>query len=129
MRTLDKREVTTILAGLRYLQANRDDALEAMSDFDDAAGTETKPFLMTEDEIDALCEQINLDGDLTLSETKKAKMILYVAFVDGKVKGILTAKEYIANTEPYWDELKEVEVPIEDWNAEKVTVATIQKYL
>lgn len=127
MKILDKREVTTILAGLRYLQANRDDALEAMSDFDDAAGTETKPFLMTENEIDKLCEQINLDGDLIL--TPKAVIRVYVAFVGGKVKGILTAKEYMANTDPYWDELKPVEVPLEDWNAEKVTVATIQNYL
>jgi hypothetical protein len=57
----NKCETTTILAALRYLQANRDDAIEAMSDFDDAAGTETKPYLLTEDEIDKLCERINLD--------------------------------------------------------------------
>lgn len=127
MKILDKREITTILAGLRYLQANRDDAIEAMADYDDAAGTETKPFLMTEDEIDKLCEQINLDGDLILTPT--TTITIYVAFVGGKVKGILTAKEYMANTDPYWDELKPVEVPVEDWNAEKVTVATIQNYL
>jgi hypothetical protein len=61
MSSLNKRETTTILAALRYLQANRSDAIEAMSDFDDAAGTETKPFLLTETEIDKLCERINLD--------------------------------------------------------------------
>ena len=61
MKNLNEREVTTILAGLRYLQANRDDALEAMSDLDDASGTETKPFLLTEDEIEKLCEQINTE--------------------------------------------------------------------
>lgn len=60
---INKRETTTILAALRYLQANRDDALEAMSDFND--GTETKPFLLIEDEIDFLCEQINL-GDIMI---------------------------------------------------------------
>ena len=127
MKTLDKREVTTILAGLRYLQANRDDAIEAMSDFDDAAGTETKPFLLTETEIDKLCERINLDGDLTL--TKKSKMTVYVVYVGGKVKGILTAKEYLEIDSAYWDELKPVDIPVADWNAEKVTIATIQNYL
>ena len=76
-KELDKREVTTILAGLRYLQANKDDAIEAMSDFDDAAGAETKPFLLTAEEIDKLCERINLDGDLTL--TKKSMVTIYVA--------------------------------------------------
>lgn len=61
MPKLNKREVTTILAGLRYLQANRDDAIEAMSDLDYAEGTETKPFLLTEDEINDLCEKINFE--------------------------------------------------------------------
>ena len=72
MAVLNKREVITVLAGLRYLQANRDDAVEAMSDFDDASGTETQPYLLTEDEIDALCERINLrllaGKDLILKE-------------------------------------------------------------
>jgi hypothetical protein len=122
----NKCETTTILAALRYLQANRDDAIEAMSDFDDAAGTETKPYLLTEDEIDKLCERINL-GELSLSES--TMMQVWVAFVGGKVKGILTSKEYLANTEPYWDELKDVEVPRGDWNAGKVTISTIHNYL
>ena len=139
MKTFDKREITTILVALRYLQANRNDALEAMSDFDDAAGTETKPFLMTEKEIDALCEKINLEVPhgrpelqlLLMAQrlTKPAMMTIYVAYLRGKVKGILTAKEYERNSIAYWDELKTVEVPIDDWNAEKVTVATIQNYL
>ena len=60
--TLNKKEFTTILAGLRYIQANLDDATEAMSDLDDTTGSDTKPFLLTENEIDALCERINL-GD------------------------------------------------------------------
>jgi hypothetical protein len=59
--TVNKKTHTTILAALRYLQANRDDAIEAMSDLDDASGTKTKPFLLTEDEIDALCERINFN--------------------------------------------------------------------
>jgi hypothetical protein len=58
---IDKKTHTTILAALRYLQANRDDAIEAMSDLDDASGKKTKPFLLTEDEIDALCERINFN--------------------------------------------------------------------
>jgi hypothetical protein len=62
MSQLSKKEVTTILAGLRYLQANLDDALEAMSDYDDATDTETKPLLLTETEIDNLWERINLKG-------------------------------------------------------------------
>jgi len=63
MSSLNKRETTTILAALRYLQANRDDALEALYDLDDTHGTEEdgKPFLLTETEIDELCERINLD--------------------------------------------------------------------
>ena len=60
--TLNKKEFTTILAGLRYIQANLDDAAEALSDLDDSTGSDTKPFLLTENEIDALCERINL-GD------------------------------------------------------------------
>lgn len=66
---LDKRTITTILAALRYLQANRDDALEAMADFDDAAGTETQPFLLRETEIDALAEGINL-GDVLIIDNR-----------------------------------------------------------
>jgi hypothetical protein len=58
--TVNKKEFTTILAGLRYIQANLDDAAEAMSDLDDASGSDTKPFLLTEDEIDKLCERINI---------------------------------------------------------------------
>jgi hypothetical protein len=127
MKIFDKRETTTVIAALRYLQANRDDALNALYDLDDTSGADSHSFLLTEEEIDALCEQINLDGDLTLTEP--SMMRVWVAFVGGKVKGILTSKEYLANTEPYWDELKDVEVPVEDWNAEKVTVGTINNYL
>jgi 5'-deoxynucleotidase YfbR-like HD superfamily hydrolase len=58
---VNKKTHTTILAALRYLQANRDDAIEAMSDLNDASGKETKPFLLTEEEIDALCEKINFN--------------------------------------------------------------------
>ena len=60
--SVNKREFTTILAGLRYLQANRDDAIEAMSDFNDATGTQKKPFLLKEEEIDRFCEKINIGG-------------------------------------------------------------------
>ena len=59
--TLNKKEFTTVLAGLRYLQANLDDAAEAMSDLDDSSGSDTKPFLLTETAINALCERINLE--------------------------------------------------------------------
>lgn len=59
---VNKKTHTTILAALRYLQANRDDAIEAMSDLDDASGKETKPYLLTEEEIDALCERINFNN-------------------------------------------------------------------
>lgn len=66
---LDKKQVTTILAGLRYLRANLDDATEALSDYRDATGDDEgeKPFLLTETEIESLCERINL-GDLILKE-------------------------------------------------------------
>ena len=57
---LNKKEFTTVLAGLRYLQANHGDACEAMSDLDDAEGSDTRPFLLTPDEIDVLCERINI---------------------------------------------------------------------
>ena len=57
--TVNKKEFTTILAGLRYAQANLDDVAEAMSDLDDASGSDTKPYLLTEKEIDSLCERIN----------------------------------------------------------------------
>lgn len=66
-RKINLRETTTILAALRYLRANRDDAIEAMSDFDDGKGAEKKPFLLTESEIDKLCERINLGGNLILT--------------------------------------------------------------
>jgi hypothetical protein len=121
----DKREVTTILAALRYLQANRDDAIEAMADFDDAAGTETKPYLLTEGEIDTLCERINLD------ENDPEKMItLFIPSVKGKMKGILTAKDLVKIVgDEWWDALTSVEVPLKDFNDGKVIVDTIKNYL
>lgn len=60
--SVSKKEFTTILAGLRYLQANHDDAVEAMSDFDDAEGTQKKPYLLKPEEIDKFCEKINIGG-------------------------------------------------------------------
>jgi hypothetical protein len=56
---VNKKTHTTILAALRYLQANRDNALEAVKDLDDTSGT--KSYLLTEEEIDALCERINFN--------------------------------------------------------------------
>lgn len=48
-----KREVATILAALRYFQADRDDAREALEGHFEG----TRP--LTCEEIDELCEQIN----------------------------------------------------------------------
>lgn len=67
MRNLTKQEITTVLAGLRYLQANRDDAVEAMSDFNDASDISNEPFLLTEEKIDKLCEEINFSKEVMLS--------------------------------------------------------------
>jgi len=50
-RTLSYQEVSTVLAALRYLQENRDDAI-GMSHFDDV-----EP--LTAEQIDTLCEEIN----------------------------------------------------------------------
>jgi hypothetical protein len=123
--SFNKREVTTILAALRYLQANRDDAIEAMADFDDAAGTETKPYLLTEGEIDTLCERINMD------EEDHEKMItLFIPSVKGKIKGLLTAKDLVKNIgNAWWDALTSIEVPLKDFNDGKVIVDTIKNYL
>jgi hypothetical protein len=135
--SFNKKEITTILAGLRYLQANLDAAAEAMSDLDDSSGEDTKAYLLTEKEIDALCERINLGGRwFCCREEQKEEyekehpmMTIFVVYIKGQVKGILNAKEYLGVDTAYWDELKPVDVPIADWNAEKVTVATIKNYL
>jgi len=122
---LTLNETTTIVAALKYLKANRDEAREAMSDEDDVTGEVTSPLLLTEDEIEALCGRID-DGVLSLSPL--SLMTVYVASVAGKPKGILTAKEYESTAIAWWDSIQPKEVPIEDFNAGKITLATINQY-
>jgi hypothetical protein len=55
-------------------------------------------------------------------------MTIYVASVAGKPKGILTAKEYERTAIAWWDSIQPKEVPIEDFNEGKITLATINQY-
>ena len=49
---------------------------------------------------------------------------------EGQPKGILTQKQYTTFTErQWWDSTKVIEVPLEDWNNDKIRIDTIQKYL
>jgi len=56
--------------------------------------------------------------------------ILVVCMKEGQPKGILTQKQYTTFTErQWWDSTKVIEVPLEDWNNDKVRIDTIQRYL
>jgi len=55
--TFSNRETATVLAALRYFQANHSDAVEACSSHFDTHAP------LTDKEIDSLCEHINLGED------------------------------------------------------------------
>jgi hypothetical protein len=58
---IEDRELSTVLAALRYLQSNLDDALPQ---FDDSGYFDDHPPL-NESEIDSLCERLNLSEPQT----------------------------------------------------------------
>ncbi len=71
MTKLNKKEVTTILAALRHLQNTRETALENFRDYEEVESlvdrdddTSLEDLLLTEEEIDELCEKINYEDCL-----------------------------------------------------------------
>ena len=56
-------------------------------------------------------------------------MILYVCFVDGKPKGLLTEKDISEVASPWWTEAKKITVSKADWEAEKIRIDNIHNYL
>jgi len=58
------------------------------------------------------------------------KIKLVVVFVNEKPKGVLTSKQFKNLRIPkWWHTKKEIDVPMEDWNNEKIRIDTIQNYL
>ena len=55
------------------------------------------------------------------------KITIYVAYVEGKVKGIFTSIS--TNQNQYWDTLKQAEVWENDWRNEKINCSNIVNYI
>lgn len=54
---------------------------------------------------------------------------LIVLFVNGLPKGIVTETSFDSMRTHWWHTKEKIEVPIEDWNNDKVRIDTIKKYL
>jgi len=109
-------EQDTILCALKYMKANRDDVIRAFSEEDDATGENTWPVVLSEEEITTLINKIE----------KPDTIQVFVAFdIAGHVKGIMLDPPL---KHPWWSSSRWIEVPKADWDAEKVTTATILSY-
>jgi hypothetical protein len=51
---------------------------------------------------------------------------LILLYVNGQIKGIVTK---LPACPKWWHESKEIEVPQEDWDNDKVRIDTIHKYI
>lgn len=54
---------------------------------------------------------------------------LIVLFVNGKPKGIVTEASFKSMRTHWWHTKESIEVPIEDWEKDKVRIDTIHNYL
>ena len=113
-------ERKTILYALRYLRANRDDALNSFSKEDDATGEITWPNLLTEGQLTEFISRFENDQPETIR-------ILVGYDSDGKVVTLLQEDE-VDDINPFWTSQRWYTFEKSDWFAGRITAETYNNF-
>jgi phospholipid N-methyltransferase len=99
--------------------------------------TQVIDYKVTEEDLSSPTFALNIieQADELLNEYFEVKIVrvdqpdtkkLILLLVDGKVKGIVTS---LPTCTKWWHFTREIDVPLVDWQTDKVRIDTIQKYM